>query len=61
LGYKDRVPILEWAKFDDEVRARIRKNGPAELKPSESMQDIARTLVAAGITNQAEVERAIGS
>jgi len=60
-GYKDRAPILEWAKFDDEVRARIRKSGPAELKPYESMQDIARTLVTAGITNQAEVERAIGS
>ena len=60
-GYKARVPLLEWAKLDDEVRARIRKIGPAELKPSKSMQDFARTLVAEGVTDQAEVERAIGS
>jgi len=59
-GYKDRVPLLEWAKLDDEVRARIRKIGPAELKPSKSMQDFAATLVAEGVTDQAEVERAIG-
>ena len=60
-GYKDRVPLLEWAKLDDDVRSRIRKSGPAELKTSVSMQDFARTLVAEGITDQAEIERAIGS
>ena len=60
-GYKNRVPIMEWAKLDDKLRDRIRKSGPAELKPSVSMQDFARKLVADGITDQAEIERAIGS
>ena len=52
---------MEWAKLDDKVRDRIRKRGPAELKPSVSMQDFARTLMTEGITDQAEIERAIGS
>ncbi len=60
-GYKDRVPILEWARLNDEIRTRIRKDGPDELKPSASIKDFAATLVAVGITDQAEVERAIGS
>jgi len=60
-GYKDRVPLLEWAKLDDKVRDRIRKSGPTELKPLVTMQDFARKLVAEGITDQAEIERTIGS
>ena len=60
-GYKDRVPIMEWVKLDDKVRDRVRKDGPTYLKPSVSMLDFARILVAEGITDQAEIERAIGS
>ena len=60
-GYKDRVPIMEWVKLDDKVRDRIRRDGPTQLKPSVSMLDFASTLVTEGITNQAEIERAIGS
>ena len=60
-GYRDRVPIMEWAKLDDKIRDRIRRNGPPELKPSVSMRDFARTLVTEGVTDQAEIERAIGS
>ena len=52
---------MEWARLDDKIRDLIRRNGSPELKPSVSMRDFARTLVTEGVTDQAEIERAIGS
>ena len=53
--------MLEWAVVDDEVRERIRKNGAAELKPTKSMREFAEELLKLKVTDEAELDRAIGS
>ena len=60
-GYKERTPLLEWAMVDDEVRARIRKNGAVELKPTKSMRKFAEELVKLKVTDKAELDRTLGS
>ena len=59
-GYRGRIPIAECLRVDDSLRASLRSIGP-ESVTSKGMADDAERLVAAGLTNQAEVDRILGS
>jgi type II secretory ATPase GspE/PulE/Tfp pilus assembly ATPase PilB-like protein len=59
-GYQGRAPVVEWLRVDDECRVRIRSNELQSIAPAHSLEQSARALVQAGITNQAEQQRILG-
>jgi general secretion pathway protein E len=56
-GYQGRVPVVEWFRFDHAARKRFREEGAAVIAPAKLLQQSARELVNAGVTDQAEFER----
>jgi general secretion pathway protein E len=59
-GYQGRVPVVEWLRFNDEVRSRVRNNELHAIAPKISLEDSALSLVRKGITNAAEKLRILG-
>lgn len=59
-GYRGRLPVVEWLKVDDVLRAQLRERGPATIKPANSLASAARELVARGLSNEKEFDRVIG-
>ncbi len=59
-GYCGRVPLVEWLRIDDKMRECIRQRELSSLAPTQILQASARSLVNAGITNDAEVRRIFG-
>lgn len=56
-GYRGRVPVLEWMRFDAAQREQLRSSGPAILQPKQTLADGARELVRSGVTDHFEFER----
>ena len=56
-GYHGRVPVVEWFRVDDAMRAALRTQGATALQPAQSLATAARELVTARVTNQPEWER----
>lgn len=59
-GYHGRAPILEWVRVDDSLRGALRSGGPEAVRPQQSLEDSARALWQAGVTNEAEFRRLFG-
>lgn len=59
-GYSGRVPLVEWLRADDRLRAQIRNHELHEVLPQRSLEESARLLVQAGGTNEAEYRRIFG-
>lgn len=60
-GYHGRLPAAEWVKVTANVRAQLRLQGPGAVKPDTTIEAAARALVAAGLTNDAEITRVLGA
>lgn len=60
-GYQGRLPLVEWLKLNDALRAAIRQHDLASLQPKQTLADEGRRLVATGITNEAERLRLFGN
>jgi len=58
-GYRGCVPVMEWSRVDDSLRERLRREGPPALAPAHTLAVAARTLVEQGITDEAEIRRAM--
>jgi len=65
-GYSGRVAVAEIIEFDEELRSLVEHGAlPTEIeravraKGVASLQDAGLALVAAGVTDMAEIERAI--
>jgi type II secretory ATPase GspE/PulE/Tfp pilus assembly ATPase PilB-like protein len=56
-GYRGRVPVVEWIRFDDTLRAQIRTQGAASLKPKTTLSEAARRFVERRLTDEAECRR----
>ena len=56
-GYRGRVPVVEWFRFDEVGRKAFRDGGPDIVQPAVSIEEAARELVASGVTNANEFER----
>ena len=56
-GYKGRAPVAEWVRVDASARRGIRERGTDAITPSRSLEDAARALAAAGVTNSTECDR----
>jgi type II secretory ATPase GspE/PulE/Tfp pilus assembly ATPase PilB-like protein len=60
-GYHGRLPAVEWCRVDGPLRVQLREQGAAAIKPSPSLEAAALALVASGLTNRADYERAFGT
>lgn len=60
-GYQGRVPLVEWLKLNDSLRASIRQHELSAIQPLQSLESEVRQLIASGVTNDAERLRIFGS
>jgi hypothetical protein len=54
------MPLVEWLRVDEAVRAKIRQQELASLAPVRSLEESARELLRQGLSNQAEYQRVFG-
>ena len=59
-GYKNRLPVTEWAELDDDLRVKIREHGSSAFKPNEPLAAAGRALIKKNLTDAAELERVLG-
>lgn len=59
-GYRGRVPLAEWLELDENLRQRIRKDGPSIISPGRSLQTSARELLNQRLSNETELVRVLG-
>jgi type II secretory ATPase GspE/PulE/Tfp pilus assembly ATPase PilB-like protein len=59
-GYQGRLPVVEWLRSDDSLRAKIRRHELQGVEPAQSLAIAARALVQQGKTNEAECQRVFG-
>ncbi|MBI3416019.1 MAG: Flp pilus assembly complex ATPase component TadA [Verrucomicrobia bacterium] len=59
-GFRGRVPIVEWTRMTDSLRAGLRLREPLALTPTHSLEDAGRELVSRGVTNETELIRIFG-
>jgi type II secretory ATPase GspE/PulE/Tfp pilus assembly ATPase PilB-like protein len=59
-GYRGRLPVVEWVRMDDALRQRLRAEGPAVVKPVQTLSTAARELVNRGQSDEKEFQRVIG-
>jgi general secretion pathway protein E len=59
-GYQGRVPLVEWLRITDAVRAQIRARQLETVTPGRTLEESARALLQKGITNEPERERIFG-
>jgi type II secretory ATPase GspE/PulE/Tfp pilus assembly ATPase PilB-like protein len=59
-GYCGRLPLVEWLRVDDKMREQIRQRELSALTPAQTLEASARSLVNAGVTNEAECKRIFG-
>ncbi|MGZ5527041.1 MAG: GspE/PulE family protein [Limisphaerales bacterium] len=59
-GYQGRIPLVEWLRLTNDLRACIRNNELQAIAPKQTLEESARALVQQGITNAAEKLRILG-
>jgi type II secretory ATPase GspE/PulE/Tfp pilus assembly ATPase PilB-like protein len=59
-GYRGRLPLVESLRLNDGLRHRIAARDLENVSAQPSLTERAKALVAAGLTNTAEVERVLG-
>ena len=59
-GYQGRVPLVEWLRVDEAMRAKIRQRELTALVPARLLEESARELLQQGLSNQAEYQRVFG-
>jgi type II secretory ATPase GspE/PulE/Tfp pilus assembly ATPase PilB-like protein len=59
-GYRGRVPVVEWLRVNEETRQRIATHDLTGLTAEPSLAVAAQRLLNEGVTNQSELNRALG-
>ncbi len=59
-GFNGRVPLIEWLRLDDSLRAQIRRGELSALVPKQMLAAEAQSLVNQGVTNEREFKRVFG-
>ncbi len=59
-GYRGRVPLVEWVRLDDAMRAQLRQGDPRGVVPKQSLETSARELLARGVSDEREYRRVFG-
>jgi general secretion pathway protein E len=60
-GFSGRVPVVEWVRLDESLRAELRAVGPEAIRPTTPLAAAARDLVSGGVTNEVELGRILGA
>jgi type II secretory ATPase GspE/PulE/Tfp pilus assembly ATPase PilB-like protein len=60
-GYQGRVPLVEWLRLTNPMRAQIRSRDLSAIQPEVSLADSARELLRQSLSNSAEIKRVLGS
>ncbi len=56
-GYRGRIPVAEWFRFDEASRRELRQQGAGAIRPAVSLETAAESLLARGVTTATELER----
>ncbi|EEF57057.1 type II secretion system protein E [Pedosphaera parvula Ellin514] len=59
-GYRGRVPLVEWLRMDEKLRASVRRQELQDIRARQPLEQGARELLGRGITNEAEYRRILG-
>ena len=59
-GYKGRVPVVEWLKVSEALRAQVRARDLSGVKPERSLEESAREVLQQGWSNEIEYRRMLG-
>jgi len=59
-GYQGRIPLVEWLRLNDQLRAPIRAGDVHHLSPQPSLAESSRELLRLGWSNQVEMQRVLG-
>jgi type II secretory ATPase GspE/PulE/Tfp pilus assembly ATPase PilB-like protein len=59
-GYQGRVPLVEWLRVTDTLRAQIRSADLNNVTPQPPLAESARDLVNQGLSDQTEMQRVLG-
>jgi len=59
-GYRERLPVVECLRVTEDMRRVIAKGQIESLSAKPSLKENAQALVAAGLTNSAELQRVFG-
>lgn len=59
-GYSGRVPLVEWVRLNDSLRAAVRQQELGAIQPAQPLASEVQRLIAAGVTNPAEQRRLFG-
>jgi general secretion pathway protein E len=59
-GYRGCVPLVEWMRVDDALRARLRTHGAEVVAPQRTLAEAAREALQRGLSNEFEVRRVLG-
>lgn len=59
-GFSGRVPVAEWMTLGAMQREALKLGDISNLKPECTLPEMAREVLAAGLSNQIEAERVIG-
>jgi type II secretory ATPase GspE/PulE/Tfp pilus assembly ATPase PilB-like protein len=60
-GYKGRLPLVEWLRVNDALRAQIRLGELQSATPQRRLEDSACELLQRGLSNEAEYQRVFGA
>ncbi len=60
-GFKHRLPIAEWARMDDALRAKVREDGASIFQPTSPLVTAGGELLDKNQTTQAELKRVLGN
>ncbi|MFO1496950.1 MAG: ATPase, T2SS/T4P/T4SS family [Verrucomicrobiota bacterium] len=59
-GYRGRLPLVEWLKADEGLRAQVRTAGPSALPVQHTLAEAAREILRSGLSDTKEMERVLG-
>ena len=59
-GYKGRIPVVEWLKVSEALRAQVRARDLSGVKPQRSLEESAREVLQQGLSNEMEYRRMLG-
>jgi type II secretory ATPase GspE/PulE/Tfp pilus assembly ATPase PilB-like protein len=59
-GYLGRIPVVEWLRVTDDLRARLRTRDLQTIQPKRPLAEVARDLLRQGLSNEPELQRVLG-
>ncbi len=59
-GYKGRIPVVEWLKVSENLRAQLRARDLSGVKPQSSLEESGRGVLQQGWSNEMEYRRMLG-